>query len=500
MSETENLSQPVSPAGTPQSLASAIRSGMLWNFVSFVMSQGSGFLIFIILAMRLPPEIFGLVAIASILADAVATDGRYACMDAVVQADRYDKRALSSAFYAFMAVVVAFATMMVVGAPFAGDFYEAPLITEFMPVFGLMMLPVPWLAVMDALIMRELGFRQFTQRNIIGTVTGGVVGIAVAFSPWVIWALVAQRFATLLITAAFEYRYTRWIPGLEFSGARAADFLRRFFPLWAISSLSQVVPRAATLLFGNRYDANAVGLYRAAGRIGESVQAPIVSPMMGLWFPLMAKVRGDFDGERLIYNSILRTAAFLSLPAFAGLIIVAEDVVQVLLPPQYLDVTPILRAVAVVFLTIPLSWFNPIAMTALGRNRASLIYTLITVAGGLAALFLFPNVTIAEAVIVISAPTFVIAIGGNIYLNRRLKQSSLCHYAGLAPAIFGSMVMAAATWFAHQQIKGWLPEWRLVVSVTVGIAVYAGYLFLFHRGWVTERIQLLRGRSSVQTL
>lgn len=476
-------------------LAGAIRSGMLWNLVSFVAAQGSGFVIFIILARRLPPEIFGVVALASILAEAVGTDGRYACMDAVVQADRYDKKALNSAFFAFLAVAAAFAAVMGIGAPFASDFYDAPLIAQFMPVFGLMLLPVPWLAVMDALIMRELGFRQFTQRNIIGTIAGGVAGIAVAFSPWMIWALVVQRMAVLLVTAGFEFQYTRWTPTFEVSRERAWDFLRRFFPLWTIGFLSQAVTRVATLLFGVRYDAYMVGLLRAANRIGESIQGPLVSPMMGLWFPLMAKVRHDPVGERMVYNSILRTATFLALPAFTGLFVVAGDVVTVLLPHQYLGAAPVMRAVSLVMLTIPLAWFNAIAMTAVGMNKSSLIYTILNVAGAVATLFAVPSLDMSQTISLMAIPSALIGIAGNVYMNRRLGQSNLAHYAGLAPAVFASAAMGGSTWFLFQQMDTWTSLPRLCVLVTVGMLVYGGWLGLFHRSWVKERIALLRGRQ-----
>ena len=66
-------------------LTSAIRGGMFWNVLSFVMSQCASFAIFLIIASRLPPEVFGIVALASIFSDFVDSDGRYACMDAIMQ-------------------------------------------------------------------------------------------------------------------------------------------------------------------------------------------------------------------------------------------------------------------------------------------------------------------------------------------------------------------------------------------------------------------------------
>ncbi|RYZ12950.1 MAG: polysaccharide biosynthesis protein, partial [Alphaproteobacteria bacterium] len=470
----------------------------LWNLLSFVASQGAGFVIFLILAMRLPPEIFGVIALAALAADFVAVDGRFAAMDAVIQAGRYDKKSLNSSFMGFFLLAALVAIGMWVAAPFVGSAFNAPLVATFMPLFGLMLLPVPWLAVMDALLTRDLQFRQLTQRNIAGTLAGGAVGIALAFSPWLVWALFAQRLAGLVVTGVLQIFYTRWAPGLAVSRNNILDFLRRFFALWVIGALNLLIGRMTMIVFGMRYDAVTVGLTRAANRIAETIQGPIVSPIMSLWFPLMSKVKGDIAAEREIYNSILRTAAFVVLPAFAGLAITSHDVVALLLPHQYAGVAPLVQATAITYLLVPIVWFNAIAMTALGMNRISLIYTVALVSTSLIGLFAFWKVSPSQALLIMAIPAAVVGIVGNIILNRRLQQSNGRHYAGLAPAILATAAMTAVTFLVDEVLRGSNGMLRLMACVTTGGVTYLGWLGIFHRTWVKDRIALLRGRSSTQ--
>lgn len=473
-----------------------IRGAMLWNLLSFLASQGAGLAIFLIMATQLTPEIFGVVALAALAADFVAVDGRYAATDAILQAGRYDKSSLNSSFIGFFLLATAIGLSMWVAAPSVGAAFNAPLVTTFMPLFGLMLLPVPWLAVMDALLTRDLRFRELTQRNIAGTLAGGVVGIAMAFSPWLLWALFAQRLVALSVTAILQVFYTRWTPGLVFNRKHTLDFLRRFFSLWVIGALNLLIGRMTMIVFGMRYDAVTVGLARAANRVAETVQGPIVSPIMSLWFPLMSKVRGDLAAEREVYNSILRTAAFIVLPAFAGLAIVANDVVAVLLPHQYAGAASLVQATAITFLLVPVVWFNAIAMTSLGMNRISLIYTVSLVSTSLLALFTFSMLSPSDTLLVMAIPAIVVGIVGNIILNRRLKQSNSRHYAGLAPAILATAAMAAATLMVGWTLNGSDRLIRLAASVATGGLTYAGWLAVFHRTWVKDRIALLRGRST----
>ena len=55
-------------------LASTMQTAMLWNLLGVVLSQGFGFLVFLVLATKLPPEVVGVVALASMVTDFVTGD------------------------------------------------------------------------------------------------------------------------------------------------------------------------------------------------------------------------------------------------------------------------------------------------------------------------------------------------------------------------------------------------------------------------------------------
>jgi O-antigen/teichoic acid export membrane protein len=472
-----------------------MRSGMLWNLVSFLFSQGSGFAIFLILAHQLPPETFGVVALASIAAEFVAVDGRYACMDAIMQSGRFDKRSLNSAFIAFLAIAGVFAVSLWMASGAVSQFYGAPLIAAFMPVFGLLLLPIPWLAVTDALMNRELAFKQQTTRSIVGTLAGGVVGIAFAFSPWLIWALVAQRIATIVATVLLQFSYTKWLPGPTISWPSVRNFVARFFPLVAIGMMNQMVNRAVVIFFGARYDALTVALVRAAERLSETLQGPVMTPLWALWFPLMSKSQGDIRAERDVYNGIVRTAAFSVFPAFAGLAMVAPQVAALFLPEQYTGVATLLRISALATMTAPIAWFHSIAMASLGMNRASLVYTGAVTAVSLAVLLCVPNVSAEVLYLIVIIPSLVLSIPGAFIVNRRLKQTNLEYYMGLLPPAIATTAMICVVEVLQVLIGGQPPIITLAASALIGAAVYCAWLVVFHRRWFEQRILMLRGRQ-----
>lgn len=478
------------------SITRAMRTGIAWNTINALFSQAIGFLIFLALARVLEPQFFGAIALSALLADFVAVDARYAGMDAILQRGDFSRSSLNSAFITLLLVAAPMSMLLIGLAPVLALYESEPLVSYYMPIFGLLVLFTPWLSVMDALIMRDLGFKTLAKRNMMATVVGGAGAIAIALSPWAIWALPAQRVLFTLTAVLFEFAHTGWRPGILGSAEARRDIFSRFAPLWLIAAINLSMQRAATLVFGIRFDGATVGLVRAADRIGESLQNPIISPLFALWFPLMAKVRGNQKGEAKIYTSIIQTSAFVSLPTFAGVAIVAPDIVAVLLPQTYADVAPILRAVAITCLMIPVVWFNPIAMNALGLNRLSLGYSAAVAVTSIVTLLAVPMPSPAATILVMSAPALLWGIFGNFLITRHLGIGLLAHYAGLLPAVLATLAMGLATAGLHDFIlKDFAPEIRLILSSLTGSILYFCLLMGFARQWTTTRISLLIGRG-----
>lgn len=497
MTETNSTQPMPDPAATPRSRVSAMmQKAVLWSTLNFLVTQVGGTIIFLVIAAQLPVSVFGFVALATIAADFVSMEGCYAAKDAIIQSSRFDRKSLNTAFTAFLVLVIAITIALAAAAPFVADVYGEPLISTFMMTFGLMLLPVPWIAVMDALMMRDLRYRQVAERSIAAMLIGGAVGIAVAFSPWFIWAILAQRLVSQVVQVGLLYRYTRWAPGLTLPWAATKDFLKRFFSLWAIKTLVITITRVTMLVFGIRYDVVTVGLLRANNRITEAVQGPVIAPLVDLWFPLMSQVRGDIDGEREVYNSIIRTATLVSLPIFAGLAITAQDVASLLLPQPYAGVAPILQASALTFLLIPVLWFNNMALNAMGMNKLSLGYTITLVVTSLLVLFATDGFSAPDVILLMSVPAAIVGISGNMILNRRLRQTNLSYYAGLLPPALATLAMAAVTLALQHQTQGWMPLVRFGVCVTAGATTYFGWLLAFHRRWFMDCVQLVIRRRA----
>ena len=192
-------------------------------------------------------------------------------------------------------------------------------------------------------------------------------------------------------------------------------------------------------------------------------------------------VRGHLEGERQVYNDLTRNGALLAFPAFAGLILVADDVVLAFLPDRYAGVAPLIQVVAIATLAAPIAWFSGVAMAALGMNRASLIYTGAGAVGCLGALLLAPQIEAPWLYLCTLIPTPLIAVVGVAVVNRRLQQSNRRYCLGLLPPTVASLVMVLGVWALQHFVLGAPGLTRLGLSGLAGAALYLGWLFIFHR-------------------
>jgi O-antigen/teichoic acid export membrane protein len=495
MTESESAGRRF-PGEEPPHVNAAVRQGYLWNMLNFLFSQGAGIVIFVALARTLSPAIFGVFALAAILVDLFALQGRWAAMDALIQRQDFSRPALSSAFFSLTAVAIVIVAGAAAGAGGVAAAFDAPAIAGVLPALALTLLLTPPIIIMDALLMRRLQFRAQAIRSIIGTLIGGGVGIAVAFSPALEWALVAQRLAAALVTLGVLFAFTRWAPSLEFNVASAAGFLRRAGQLWGTTVLASLHVRIIEAFVGLRTGAVAVGFITVARRFETLVHGPVTSPIQGLWVPVLSTLRGDHTQSWRLFLRLSQLTALIALPTFLGLALIANELIIIVFDDRYAPAGAVLMAVAVQGVFMPAGFFANLVFAGLDRSDLSLKFSLAALAA------CTPVVWIASAhgaVAALLAAALVMGLAGvaATAMQIRLLQGSFLSFAtALAPGYSAVLAMAAALLALKWATPIHDPLVSLITHVCVGAAVYVGWLFLFHRPELLEAWQFLSHRRT----
>jgi len=198
---------------------------------------------------------------------------------------------------------------------------------------------------------------------------------------------------------------------------------------------------------------------------------------------------------------MLRYISFITFPAMAGLAVVAQESIHVFFGGRWMLAAEVVRILTIVGAVSSVQSIAGIIFLSQGRSALLLEWSLFSTACYVVGFFAglpwgINGVAMGYAIsfVVISPVCFYIAV--------RLVGLTLKDVAGsLAPAIAGASILGLiltglrATDFV--QIMG--VNWRLILLVSVGITIYAGFTLLFRREFLTGMMYTLKQALEKQT-
>ncbi|MBU6373406.1 MAG: oligosaccharide flippase family protein [Alphaproteobacteria bacterium] len=473
----------------------AVRASLVWNAANFAVSQVASAAVFFILAAQLPPAVFGVLALAIVLTDLIATQGRSAMTDAIVQSQDFSRPGLNAAFWAGMIVCAAVAAALIGFRHELAALFKAQELAAVLPPIAAALLLTPALAVMEAIVLKDLDFRTLNLRNMAGVFVSGALALAVVFSPWREWAFVVQRVTQTTVSFAFLFAATRWVPGLAADGAGVSTFARRAGPIWAVQGLNVAGARVTEMIVGFRLGASDLGVLRVAQKFFEILHGSLTSAVMAVWLPVLSRLRDDPEGARGFFLRVMSLAAMLVIPAQLGLGLVGPEITRLFLSDAYANAAPLIGLISLGALFVPMSFFRAPILVALGKSGIGVVLAIIDLVLGATAIYLFSGsglVTAYTALVVVWFATLPIS---GVIICREARVPLRQFARAIQPAYEGALVMAAAV-LAMRTLTAPLPAAAaLAVLALTGAAAYGGYLWLVRRKDVTESIAFLRTRG-----
>ena len=189
----------------------------LHNGVVFIAARGLNMFVqvgsTILLARLLSPHDYGLVAMvfafvgfAPMLIDLGTTD-------ATVQRKRITHVDASALFWLKIAIAGTLTLLVAGGSGFIAFVFGEPAVTDIALVSSLMLVVAALSSQHYALMRRAMQFRSMAIIDICSNVISSIVAIAMAFTGWGYWALVAKPILTAGLSAVGAWMSCPWLPG-----------------------------------------------------------------------------------------------------------------------------------------------------------------------------------------------------------------------------------------------------------------------------------------------
>lgn len=453
-------------------LKTSILSSLFWKFLERGGVSGVQFIVQIILARLLLPEDYGIIALIVVFIAISQTFVQSGLGTALIQKKKVTDEDYSSVFYLTLVVALVFYGILFLAAPFIAAFYNQPLITPVLRVLGLTLFFGAVNTIQNAVIARNFQFRKLFISSLGAVLLSGVVGIAMAYAGHGVWALVGQQLTSIIALCLIMWFTVKWRPKLLFSLARVKELFSFGWKLLVSGLINVTYNNLSSLIIGKLYPASMLGYYTKGQGFPSLVVSNIDSSLQTVMFPAYAKCQDNRPQVKQIMRRALVTSAFLVFPAMAGLAVIAEPLVELLLTEKWLMCVPFLQIFCAVYALYPIHTVNLQAINALGRSDIFLRLEILKKIVGVSVL----AVTVPIGIYAMALGMVVTGIIGtliNAYPNRLLLDYSFTEqWKDLMPALILSLVMCGVV---YSVLFLGLPVWAtLVLQIGVGVVVYMG--------------------------
>ena len=321
-----------------------------------------------LMARLLSPEDFGLTGMAATLTGFLALFRDAGLGTATIQRHEVTHEQLSTLFWINVAIGAGLAAFTIVLAPVLVRFYGEPRLFWIVIVSGAAFVFNGLLTQHGALISREMRFATQAQIDVTSLAISSAVGVVMAFLGWRYWSLVAMGVVGPIVSAGGVWLAVPWVPGPPRRNCGVLSMLH-FGGLATLNSfLVFLAWNTDNILLGRFWGAHALGLYGRAYQLATLPVEQWTGTLSGVALSGLSAIQHDADR---LSRSFLRAYSLLlsvTLPIAIACPLFAEEIIQVLLGPKWMEVVPIFRLLAPTSLVFALA--NPLSWLVMSTGRA----------------------------------------------------------------------------------------------------------------------------------
>ena len=307
--------------------------------------RGIGFISTLILARLLVPADFGLVAMGMTILATLELLSAFSFDLALIHNQQAERHHYDTAWtFAVLFGLFNALGMCVLARPMA-SFFGEPRVEVMMYVMALGPLIQGFDNVGVIAFTKDLELHKEFWFSLCKKLMGFAVTIPLAFIYQSYWALVVGVIAIRLTSLMLSYLLHPFRP--KFSLAAAGDLFH--FSKWMLVNnfLTFFNNRGADFVIGKISGASSLGLYSVAYEIANLPTTEMVFPIQRAVFPGYSRLAGDRNELRKTFLNVIALITLITVPLGAGIGLVAEPIVQLLLGPKWVSAVPLIQVLAV---------------------------------------------------------------------------------------------------------------------------------------------------------
>ncbi len=455
--------------------------GAMWSAVQNWGAQIGSLIVFFVLARLLPPDAFGLIAIAALIIAFLQIFIQRGFSEALIQRLTLEPAHLDTAFWMNSAIAIFLMILTWATAPALATAFHQPSLARILPVLSLVLLFSALSQVQQAILERQLAFKAIAIRQLAATCISGIVGVGLAVLGYGIWSLVAQQVVQELVSMIVLWRVSSWRPQFLVSRSHSVELFKFGIHLLGFNFLNFWNSRADDLLIGYFLGAEALGYYSMAYRILGMLQQLLVQTSKQVALPTFSRLQHDLEQFRRAFYKATQLTSAIAFPIFLSITVLAPELIVLLLGQQWLPAIPVLQVLSLAGLFQSISFFKSSVFIAMGHPAWSLWLSCLSVVLnliGFAIALRWGIVAVAAAFVIRGYLVFPI---GQWAVSRLIRTPILTYLQQFITPLISALTMAGIMLLLKIWVQNWMvsPLGLAIVSSGVGLIIYVGLISIF---------------------
>lgn len=351
-----------------ESLKNKTVKGMGWSALENVIRLGVTFVVSIVLARLLSPEEYGLIGILTIfiaIFNAIVDSG---FTNALIRKQDATDTDYSTVFYTNLVLSVVLAAVLFFCAKPISVFFERPELISLTQVMSSVVIINALSIVQRVRTTKAIDFKTQTKITFISSIGSGVIGIAMAYMGYGVWALVGQQISNQLLTTLFFWIYNKWMPKLVFSWTSFKEMWAFGSKLLASGLIDTAWKEVYQVVIGKCYSPATLGLYTRAKQFADLCSSNLTSVVQRVSYPVLSSIQDDRTRLKGAYQRVIKTTMLPTFVLMLGMAACAESMIYVLIGEQWSECVPMLQIICTYGMLYPLHALNLNMLQVQGRS------------------------------------------------------------------------------------------------------------------------------------
>ena len=416
-------------------------SGFLWRFAERCGAQRVAFIVSIVLARLLDPDTYGTIALITVFITILNVFVDSGMGNALIQKKTADELDFSTVFYFNIFSCSILYLVIFITAPLIAEFYNRQELIPLVRVLSLTVVISGVKNIQQAYVSCHMLFKKFFFSTLAGTIGAAIIGIAMAYLGFGVWALVAQQLFNTLVDTVVLWSTVEWKPIKKFSFERLKQLFDFGWKLLVSSLINTLYSNIRSLIIGKKYSASDLAYYNQGNKFPNVIITNVNNSIDSVLLPAMASEQDNTERVKSMTRRSIKMSTYIIAPLMMGLVFVATPLVRLVLTEKWLPCVPYLRIFCITYIFYPMHTANLNAIKALGRSD---LFLKLEIAKKILGMFLllvsmwFGVMAMAYSLLIADVVSQVI----NSWPNRTLLQYSYNEQMrDIAPNIFLAVVM-----------------------------------------------------------